>query len=405
MLPTPAIACWSRRTAFNEVRRLRRLRYSSSAANAGSMGSGPSRGSFFAESSDCSVPSSRRPNRRGSRYRRCRPSSRTKTACVCFGMGVAGSTSLNCPVIPRWTMRSSSFSRSMRMYFPRLLTSAIRLPATLSMKTSGSGCRTMVGKSSSQRAMVRPARCGLRSATIVSTSGSSGTYHRELFHVRPVRADFRLDLDARLQLVRAGHDARHLLGKLIDLGLRHLEKQLVMDLKQHAAFDLIRLDLALQAHHRDLDDVRGERLHREVDRHPLRGAAQLKVRRSEVRDGAAASCCAHDESLLARLAPHLVQVLLESRVRRPVLREELPRHVARDAQLLRKAVLTLAVDGSEVRDLREATLIRVDRLDRDLEHRGRGGGVDVLPGGERAEQLRVPAQVRGDPELDLRVVG
>src|SRR3977135_559650 len=73
MFPTPAIAPWSRSRAFKLVRRLRNVRYSSSAANAGSMGSGPSRGSFFDASRDSSVPSSKRPNRRGSRYRSWRP--------------------------------------------------------------------------------------------------------------------------------------------------------------------------------------------------------------------------------------------------------------------------------------------------------------------------------------------
>src|ERR1700681_1561974 len=144
------------------------------------------------------------------------------------------------------------------MYFPRLLTAAMRMPATESMKTSGSGCRTMVGKISSQRTMVRPVRWGRRSATIVSTSGNSGTHYRQLFHVGPVGTDLGLDLYPGLELIGSGHDARHLFRELIHLRLRHLERQLVVDLEQHAAFDVVRLDLALQANHRDLDDVRGQ---------------------------------------------------------------------------------------------------------------------------------------------------
>src|ERR1700682_1292846 len=120
---------------------------------------------------------------------------------------------------------TTSLSRSMKMYFPRLLRPAIRMPATASMNSSGSGCRTMPGNISSQRTMVRRARCGRRAATMVSTSGSSGTYDRELLQIRPVRPELRLDLDARLELVRARHDPRHLLGDLIHRWARDLEAQ------------------------------------------------------------------------------------------------------------------------------------------------------------------------------------
>src|SRR5260370_29137760 len=81
----------------------------------------------------------------------------------------------------------------------------------------------------------------------------------QLFHVGPVGSSLGVDLDPRLQLVSAGHDARHRLREAVDLGLRHLEQQLVMHLQQHAALHVVRLELAVQADHRDLDDVRGER--------------------------------------------------------------------------------------------------------------------------------------------------
>src|SRR5213592_138347 len=153
----------------------------------------------------------------------------------------------------------------MRMYLPRRPTESIRIPTTASTNSSGSGCRTIVGKLSSHRTMVRPTRCGRRSATMVSTSGSSGTHDRELFHIGPVRADSGLDLDPGLELVGARHDPGHLLRKLVELRARHLEQQLVVDLQQHAAFDLIGLYFPMQPHHRDLDDVRRQRLHRKVD--------------------------------------------------------------------------------------------------------------------------------------------
>src|SRR5467141_417626 len=94
-----------------------------------------------------------------------------------------------------------------------------------------------------------------RSAGEWGDTQSSNANHRQLSHVRPVRADLRLHLDARLELIGAGHDSRHRLGKTADLALGHLEEKLVVYLQQHAALDVVGLDLALQPHHRDLDDV------------------------------------------------------------------------------------------------------------------------------------------------------
>ena len=97
---------------------------------------------------------------------------------------------------------------------------------------------------------------------------------------------------------------------------------------------MVRLDLAVQADHGDLDDVRRERLHREVDGHALGGAAQLKVRRTQVGYGTPATGGADDEPFLARLLLHCVEVLAQLGVRRPVFLQKVPRDVAADAQLL-----------------------------------------------------------------------
>src|SRR6266571_2633074 len=156
-------------------------------------------------------------------------------------MGVAGSTIRSWPVMPRWTTSTRPCSRP--------------------TSSSGSGCRTMVGKRRSQPRMVRPTRCGRRSVAMVSTSGSSGKSvadHRELFHVRPVGAEPGLDLDPRLELIGPGHDPRHGLREAVDLAFGDLEEQLVVHLQEHAAFYVIGLDLAVEPDHCDLDDVRGE---------------------------------------------------------------------------------------------------------------------------------------------------
>src|SRR5229473_2616547 len=211
-------------------------------------------------------------------------------ACVCLAISLAASTRRSWPLMPRWTTSRRPPPRAIRMNFPRRPTASMRRPVIESMKVSGSGCRTMDGNRSSQRTIVRPTRCGRRSATIVSTSGSSGTklpphlwggrraqragrggsapkghstsdaHHRKLSHVRPVGPDLGLHLDPGVELVRAGHDARHRLGKPAHFAFGHLEEQLVVHLQQHAALDVVGLDLPLQAHHRDLDDVGGERL-------------------------------------------------------------------------------------------------------------------------------------------------
>src|ERR1700682_5591425 len=64
MLPTPAMVAWSSRIAFSEVFRFRSLRYSSSEAKSGSMGSGPSRVNFFEARRFFSVPTTNLPHPR-----------------------------------------------------------------------------------------------------------------------------------------------------------------------------------------------------------------------------------------------------------------------------------------------------------------------------------------------------
>src|SRR5260370_35123912 len=48
--------------------------------------------------------------------------------------------------------------------------------------------------------------------------------HRKLSHVRPVGPDLGLHLDPGFELIRAGHDARALFRKLIQLGFGNLEE-------------------------------------------------------------------------------------------------------------------------------------------------------------------------------------
>src|SRR4029077_7527244 len=171
--------------------------------------------------------------------------------------------------MPRWITSCAPPSRPAMMYFPRRRKLSIFRPAIESTNSSGSGWRTRDGKRRSHWTMVRPTRCGRRSATMVSTSGSSGInspprsagrwraapegptklgscpYQRQLAHVGPIRAYLRLHLDPGLELIGAGHDARYRLGETIELSLGNLEQQLVVDLKQHATFDVVGLDLTL----------------------------------------------------------------------------------------------------------------------------------------------------------------
>src|SRR2546426_8451463 len=109
------------------------------------------------------------------------------------------------------------------MYFPLLLIASILRPVTPAANAGGDGCLTIAGKRRSQPTIVRPTRCGRRSAVMVSTSGSSGNDRRQLGHVGPVMADARLHLDAGQELVGVGHHPWHDLAETVLLRVRHLE--------------------------------------------------------------------------------------------------------------------------------------------------------------------------------------
>ena len=76
-----------------------------------------------------------------------------------------------------------------------------------------------------------------------------------------------------------------------------------------------------------------------------------------------------------------------------------------DAELARQAEGRHAVDQAEVDGLGRTALVGADLVGGDAEYFGGGGAVDVLVGGERAQQSLITRQVRHDPQFDLRVIG
>ena len=70
----------------------------------------------------------------------------------------------------------------------------------------------------------------------------------------------------------------------LDLVARDLEQQLVVDAEEQPGAEALGPDALGDPDHRDLLDVGGRALDRHVDRHPLAGAAQRRVRRPQLRD-------------------------------------------------------------------------------------------------------------------------
>ena len=106
-------------------------------------------------------------------------------------------------------------------------------------------------------------------------------------------------LERRPQRVGGGHLAPDQGLELLALPRRDLEHELVVHLEQHPRGQPLSAQRAVDAQHRDLDDVGGGTLDRRVERHPLGHLATLPVVGGEVGQVAPAT---HDRLGVARCA-------------------------------------------------------------------------------------------------------
>ncbi len=86
----------------------------------------------------------------------------------------------------------------------------------------------------------------------------------------PVLRGLGIDLqghgELQIRMRRLGHHFAHHFDRRRDLGVRHLENELVMDLQKHFCRKLRLLQRIVHADHRAADDVGGRALDRRVDR-------------------------------------------------------------------------------------------------------------------------------------------
>src|SRR6185503_14766908 len=129
------------------------------------------------------------------------------------------------------TMRASPPSSSSTTNLPRRPTAVIRRPRSRDAKCfAGSGSVTRC-QSDEKPDTVRPTTRPCSWRAIVSTSGSSGrSLHLEARHLVPVRPGAHVDDERDVEFIRAAHLLDEHSGHVVDLVLRDLRDELVVDL-------------------------------------------------------------------------------------------------------------------------------------------------------------------------------
>src|SRR5262249_39383786 len=94
-----------------------------------------------------------------------------------------------------------------------------------------------------------------------------------LVRLLPVRAGADVDDQRNRQLRDAGHLFLERSPDAIELALRHLEYELVVDLKQELRRELVAANPVVHGDHRELDGIRRRPLHWRIDRRALGGGA------------------------------------------------------------------------------------------------------------------------------------
>src|SRR5215469_18134187 len=125
----------------------------------------------------------------------------------------------------------------------------------------------------------------------------------------PAAAGAEGHLQRHAELERAAHARGHQRAQVVQLTVRYLEDQLVVDLQQHPRARALLPQRPVHVQHRDLDDVCGGALDRRVESHALGHLPALPVVRGEIGQVPAT---AHDRLGVA-VPPcpgdHLVQVV------------------------------------------------------------------------------------------------
>ena len=193
-------------------------------------------------------------------------------------------------------------------------------------------------------------------------------------------------------------------GRFVLAAVGHFEHQFVMDLQQHPhAARGRRRPARVHPRHRALDDVGAGALDRRVDRGAL-GALRARAGswRADVAGSASSGRTGRGEAAArARSSSVSCDVGADAGEALEIAVDHRLRLVRGHAEPAGQAPARDAVEDREVDRLGLAARVAVDLAEQLL----RGQAVDVVAVRERVLQLRHVGHVRGEPQLDLAVVG
>ena len=191
-------------------------------------------------------------------------------------------------------------------------------------------------------------------------------------------------------------------ARRFDIRLRHLEHQLVMDLHQHPrAAEALGGERRAHPRHRPLDDVGRHALDRGVDRGALRPLPLVLDVGFDAREMGLAAEQGGGELGFPRARQRLADIGADAGEAVEIAVDDRLGFVGGDAQPAGEAPARDAVEDREVDRLGLAAGVAVGLA----EQFDRGHVVDVRAGRERLLELRHVADMGGEAQLDLAVIG
>ena len=177
-----------------------------------------------------------------------------------------------------------------------------------------------------------------------------------------------------------------------------------MHLQQELRLQSFGAHARVHAHHGGLDDVRRRALNGHIERHALAKAAEVEIRRFQLRQVAPAAEKRRDIAVGLGLCDDAVHIGAHA-----VVLGKIAVHVRlglalEHADVLREAEGRDAINNAEIDGFGVRALQRRDLVERHAEHLRRRDGVDVLPAAEGRDHGLIIGDVREQAQLDLAVV-
>ncbi|KKK79998.1 hypothetical protein LCGC14_2827890, partial [marine sediment metagenome] len=220
--------------------------------------------------------------------------------------------------------------------------------------------------------------------------------------------NFDADADVDLLGDAEGDGGGHLLDDhflLVGDGLLgDFEEQFVVDLEEHAGGAGLFGDTCGDVDHGLLDEVGRRTLHDGIDRQPLGRGATLGIRRVDLRNPSPPPENGLDVAVGFSLRHARLEKIVDLRKPGSILLDEGVGLGAGNPKRPGQPEPRLPVNDTEVHRLGPVALLGGDLIERNAEHLGRYDPVNVLIGGEGAQERLVTAEMTQHAEFHLRIV-